>query len=353
VTLPVRPPVRPMLARLARTIPEGDYRYEPKWDGFRCLVFRSGDDVDLRSRNDRPFSRYFPELVAGFRALDRRSVVVDGEILVVAAGRFDFSALLARTHPAASRVERLAAETPARFVAFDLLAAGDSDLRDRPFDERRAMLEATMGSAAPPLFVTPATASAEAARSWLGLGAGGIDGVVAKQGSLRYQPGKRAMIKVKLDRTADCVVAGVRVFDDGAVASLLLALHDAEGTLRHVGVASSFPERRRRDLALELSPLVVPLEGHPWEHGFGLEGGPLGRLKGAAGRWTPDLERDWLPLRPERVCEVGYDAVEGWRFRHPARFRRWRPDREPASCTYDQLDAAALEDVDAALRAPR
>ena len=337
-----------MLARLARTVPEGGYCYEPKWDGFRCLVFREGDDVDLRSRNDRPFARYFPELVAALRTLDQPALTLDGEILVVAAGRFDFSALLARTHPAVSRVERLAVETPARFVAFDLLAVGDTDLRDRPFDERRSRLEATVADAGP-LSLTPSTASPDRARRWLHLGGGGIDGVVAKHRTLRYESGKRSMIKVKLDRSAECVVAGMRVFADGTLASLLLALHDGDGELRHVGVASSFPKRRRRDLALELAPLVVDLEGHPWEHGFGLEGGSLGRLRGAAGRWTPELEREWLPLRPERVCEVGYDAVEGWRFRHPARFRHWRFDRDPASCTYAQLDAPVVSNVDAAL----
>lgn len=235
-------------------------------------------------------------------------------------------------------------------MAFDLLAAGDIDLRDRPFDERRALLESVMGDPPPPLWVTPTSTSAEVAGRWLALGGGGIDGVVAKRGDLRYEAGKRAMVKVKLDRTADCVVAGVRVFADGVVASLLLALYDGD-RLRHVGVASSFPQWRRLELALELAPHVVELEGHPWEHGFGLEGGPLGRLKGAAGRWTPDLERDWVPLRPERVCEVGYDTIEGWRFRHPVRFRRWRPDRDPESCTYEQLDDVALDDIDAALRA--
>ena len=327
-----------MLAKLARELPTGAVVYEPKWDGFRCLVFRDGDDVDLRSRNGNPFARYFPELVAGFGAVAERRFVVDGEILVLNRSSFDFSALLARTHPAASRVELLARETPAVFVAFDCLAAGGDDLMDRPFAERREALVRVLGAAAAPVFVTPATGDVDAAALWLEGCTDGIDGVIVKEAASPYLPGKRAMVKVKPERTADCVVAGVRLLADRpAVSSLLLGLYDDEGQLRHVGVTASFTRRRREELLVELQPCVRPLEGHPWEHGFGLEGGALGRMKGTAGRWTPDMEMDWVPLAPERVAEVRFDQVEGIRFRHPAQFKRWRPDREARSCTLEQL----------------
>jgi ATP-dependent DNA ligase len=337
--LPVVPPVAPMLARLARELPAGEgWLFEPKWDGFRCLVFRDGDEVDLRSRNDRPLARYFSELVAGVRALSEPRVVLDGEVLVLADGRADFTALMARLHPAASRAERLAAATPARFVAFDLLALGDGDLRDAGFAERRAALETVLRDVPRPLHLTVATDDRCTAARWLEQAAGGgLDGVIAKPVDLPYLSGKRAMVKVKPERTADCVVAGCRLFrDPTAVASLLLGLYDAGGALRHVGVVSAFAEQRRQELVAELAPLAVPLEGHPWEHGFGTEAGGVGRLGGAATRWTPDLPLDWLPLRLQ-VCEVAYDHVEAGRFRHPARFRRWRPDRDPRSCDFDQL----------------
>ncbi|MDQ4082161.1 MAG: ATP-dependent DNA ligase [Actinomycetota bacterium] len=345
--LPVVPPLPPMLARLARELPRGDFSYEPKWDGFRCLAFRSGEEVDLRSRHDRPLARYFPELVGGLRSLDAERVVLDGEIVVLGGDGFDFASLMARLHPSATRVERLRRETPAAFVAFDLVAL-DSDLRERPFAERRSLLSDLLRTTEPPLLLTPLTEDVTAASDWLERFSGaGVDGVVAKRRDLRYEAGRRAMVKVKRERTAECVVAGFRWLGDRPLpSSLLLGLHDEAGRLQHVGVASSFSERQRHELLEELSPLVMPLAGHPWEHGFLLGGGAMGRLKGAAGRWTPEMERDWVPVAPQRVCEVGYGQLDERRFRHPARFLRWRPDRDPASCTIDQLMATPLELAD-------
>jgi ATP-dependent DNA ligase len=338
MTLPLRPPVTPMLGRLSRELPRDGYIYEPKWDGFRCLVFREGDEVELRSRHDRPLGRYFPELCEAFVSTADDAFVIDGEVLVIGRTGFDFPALMGRIHPAASRVALLRRESPAVFVAFDLLALADDDLRERPFRERRTRLERLIRAAAPPLHVTPATEDSAVAEHWLDRYQGnGIDGVMAKPRDLRYQVGARAMIKVKHERTADCVVGGTRLFDDPpAVASLLLGLYDS-GALVHVGVVSALSERRRRQLLEELRPYVVPLAGHPWQAGFLIGGGSTGRLPGAAGRWTPDMELDWVPLAPVLVCEVAYDELDSNRFRHPARFRRWRPDREATSCTLEQL----------------
>jgi ATP-dependent DNA ligase len=334
-----------MLARLARALPTGDYLYEPKWDGFRCLCFREGDAVDLRSRHDRPLARYFPEVVEGLLELPAERFVLDGEIVLLSPGGFDFTALMARLHPAASRVERLRRETPAHLIAFDLVALGDEDLRPRPFEERRALLEGLLAGPPASVRITPITQDPAVAAAWLERFEGaGIDGVVAKRSDLRYEPGARAMTKVKHERTADCVVAGFRVFDDRPVlSSLLLGLYDDAGQLEHVGVVSSLREQRRHELLDEVRPLIAPLEGHPWEYGFLVAGGSLGRLAGAAGRWTPDMVHDWIPLAPERVCEVAYEQLDGVRFRHPARFRRWRPDREPRSCTLDQLRVSPPE----------
>lgn len=345
------PPVAPMLARLARELPLGEtLSYEPKWDGFRCLAFRAhtdgdGETVDLRSRNQRPLARYFPEVVEAIRALPHEQLVLDGELLVIQGERADFGALMSRLHPAASRVALLARTTPARFVVFDLLALDDDVLLDRPFAERRRRLETVMADAEPPLHLSPATSDPAVARSWLASYSGrGIDGVVAKEADRPYQPGRRTMTKVKLEQTADCVVAGYRwLLDRPLVASLLLGLYDDAGALRHVGVVSSFPERLRQELTGQVAPLAVPLEGHIWEHGFALEGGPMGRLKGSAGRWTPDLVHDWVPLPPTLVCEVAYDQVDGHRFRHAARWRRWRPDRDARSCRVDQLERPAAD----------
>ncbi|MFL5894972.1 MAG: ATP-dependent DNA ligase [Thermoleophilaceae bacterium] len=342
MALPIHPPLQPMLAKLSRELPRNGFLYEPKWDGFRCIAFVDGDDVDLRSRNDKPLARYFPELVAGLAAAASEAVVLDGEI--VGAGDHDFDALMLRLHPAVSRVERLARESPAVFVAFDLLAVGDADLRGRPFAERRERLAEMLGHAGPPVHLTPATEDPRVAARWLErFVGGGIDGVVAKPRDAGYQPGVRAMVKVKQEQTADCVVAGFRSFVDGPpVGSLLLGLYDAGGQLQHVGVAASFAARRQPELAAALFPRVSPLAGHPWEHGFLLGGGAGGRLAGAAGRWSPDeMELDWFPVSPMPVCEVAYDQVDRGRFRHAARFRRWRPDRDPASCRLDQIEIEA------------
>jgi ATP-dependent DNA ligase len=339
--LPVRPPVPPMLAKLARELPLGrEWAYEPKWDGFRCLAFRNGDDVDLRSRNNRPMGRYFPEVVAALSALPERRLVLDGELLVTSAGRIDFPALMARLHPAATRVALLREQTPAELVVFDVLAVGGDDLTGAPFRQRRARLAEALTAAPAGLRITEATGDVERARAWLDATQPGADGVVAKRRDSAYEPGRRVMVKVKRDRTADCVVAGFRLFaDPPAVSSLLLGMYDAGGVLHHVGVVTAMPKARRGPLLRELLPLRVALEGHPWEHGFGLEGGALGRLKGTAGRWTPAMPRDWEPLAPVLVAEVAYDAVEGSRFRHPARFRLWRADRDARGCRIEQLTA--------------
>ncbi len=343
MALPVRPPVAPMLAKLVRDLPAGEYTFEPKWDGFRCLAFRDGDDVDLRSRNDRPLARYFPELTAALRGLEPQRFVLDGEIVVITERGFEFPVLMSRLHPAASRALRLSEEAPAQLVAFDLLALDGESLCERPFAERRDRLAALLANAPEPLALTPSTTSPQVARDWLARFQGaGIDGVVAKPAELPYQPGKRAMLKVKPERTADCVVAGFRTYADAPlVAALLLGLYDGAGRLEHVGVASSFTDRRRAELLAQLRPLAAPLAGHPWERGFLLGGGALGRLGGSAARWSPDMELDWTPLAPLRVCEVAYDHVDVGRFRHPARFRRWRPDRDPESCGFDQLEVPA------------
>jgi ATP-dependent DNA ligase len=326
---------KPMLARLARELPLGDYLYEPKWDGFRCLAFRDGPEVDLRSRNDRPLARYFPEVVEALLALPAERFTLDGELVVARADELDFVALLARLHPAASRVERLRVETPASFVGFDLLRLGGDDLCELPFAERRARLERLLGDAPPPLALTPATSDVRVAEGWLER----FEGAVAKERSLRYEPGRRAMVKVKRERTVDCVVAGFRWLADRPLPStLLLGVWDGD-ELRHVGVAGGFAAPQRRELLELLAPLVVALQGHPWERGFLLEGGATGRFKGSAGRWAPGMAMDWMPVAPELVAEVAYDQLDELRFRHPARFVRWRPDRDATSCSVEQLEA--------------
>lgn len=347
-------PITPLLARLARRLPEGDVLYEPKWDGFRCLVKRDGAEIDMRSRNLRPLSRYFPELVAAFRTLAAEHFTIDGEIIVCSGNRFDFPALLSRLHPAAARVERLQRESPASYVAFDALAVEDETLMTTGPRSRRARLEALLAEARPPLFLTPATDDPNVAQTWLERFTGnGIDGVIAKPSETTYQPGKRVITKVKAERTADCVVAGMRLYaGHPLVASLLLGLFDPSSTLRHVGVASSFTDARRAELFRELEPLTTSTSGHPWEKGFGLERSPLGRLKGAAARWSPDERADWIPLRPLLVCEVTFDQWEGDRFRHPARFKTWRHDRDPRSCTFEQIDVAEPAPLDEILTPP-
>jgi ATP-dependent DNA ligase len=335
VELPLSPPIPPMLAKLERELPRGDYLYEPKWDGFRCLAFRSGDEVALQSRHGRPFARYFPEVVEALRKLPRAPFVLDGELVAGTNEDFDFLALLGRIHPAASRVERLSTETPARFIAFDVLVVDGEDVTSRRFVERRRLLEEIATD------ITPITDDADEATEWL-YAERGIDGVVAKHIDLPYTPGARTMIKVKQRRTADCVVAGFRWLADRPLpSSLLLAVYDDAGTLHHVGVASAFTQRGREQLLERLQPLIVPLEGHPWEHGFLLGGNPGGRLRGSAGAWMPGMTQDWTPVAPELVCEVSYDQVDNGRFRHPARFLHWRPDRDARSCTFGQLETRA------------
>jgi ATP-dependent DNA ligase len=324
--------LKPMLARLERELPRDGYFYEPKWDGFRCLAFRDGDEVDLRSRNQRPLARYFPELVRALRRLPLGRFVLDGEIVAQ-----DFESLLRRLHPAASRVDRLSEETPASFIAFDVLAHGNRSVQELPFVERRRLLEQLFAAAQPPLALTEVTDDERRAAAWLDL-RNGIDGVVAKHRDLRYEPGVRAMIKVKRERTVDCVVAGFRWLHDRPLPrTLLLGLYDEDAALQHVGIVSSISQSRRRALLEHLAPYVAELEGHPWQHGFLTGGGATGKLPGAAGRWTPDMDQDWVPLRPELVCEVAYDQVDRYRFRHPARFRRWRPDLDARGCKLAQL----------------
>ena len=347
--LPVMPPVKPMLSKAVKAIPDVGH-VEPKWDGFRTIVFKDGDEIELGSRNERPMTRYFPELVEALRENLPPRCVVDGEIILVRDGQLEFDVLQQRIHPAASRVAMLAATTPASFVAFDLLALGDDDLMSRPFGERRRLLvEAlTESGASDPVFITPATADLAEANDWFTRFEGaGLDGVVAKPLDGTYQPDKRTMFKVKHDRTADCVVAGFRWHKSGGiVGSLLLGLYGDDGRLHHVGVAASFPMARRASLVGELEPLVeTDLSRHPWGEWADQEAHANTRMPGAVSRWSAGKNLSFVPLRPELVVEVAYDQMEGDRFRHTAQFRRWRTDRTPESCTYDQLESPAGLDL--------
>ena len=346
MALPVQPPVEPMLAKLADELPRGAYLYEPKWDGFRAIVFRGADEVFIQSRDLRPLDRYFPEVHDACLAALPPECVVDGEIVIATPRGLDFDRLQLRLHPAASRVAKLAKETPASFVAFDLLAVDGRDLRGARQTDRRAALERLFARVTPPLHLTPATRDVRVAAEWLQRFEGaGLDGVVAKPESGTYEPGKRAMIKIKHARTADCVVAGFRWHKTGKhelVGSLLLGLYDADGRLHHVGVTSSFTMTKRRELASELEPLRAhALDDHPWKEWaeFDAHGGP--RMPGGQSRWSAGKDLSWEPLRIERVVEVKYDHMQGDRFRHAATFLRWRPDKEPRDCRYDQLDATA------------
>jgi ATP-dependent DNA ligase len=347
--LPFEPPLEPMLAKAADSLPEGDgWLFEPKWDGFRALVFRDGDEVYTQSRDLKPLDRYFPELAAPFREQLPERCVLDGEVVIARDGGLQFESLLLRIHPAASRVRMLAAETPASFVAWDLLALGDEDLRGVSQGERRARLEAVLAGAIPPIHLTPATLDRALAADWFDRFEGaGLDGVVAKRLDRTYQPGKRAMLKIKHERTADCVVAGFRWHKNGPgthVGSLLLGLFDDAGTLHHVGITASFTWERRAALVEELAPLREhALEGHPWAEwaewaSMGAADASGQRLPGATSRWNRGKDLSWEPLRTERVVEVAYDHLQGDRFRHATTFRRWRPDRTPADCRYDQLE---------------
>ncbi|MGH7697240.1 MAG: ATP-dependent DNA ligase [Candidatus Dormibacteria bacterium] len=338
--MPVQPPVAPMLAKPVRELPLGDdLIYEPKWDGFRCVVFRDGDQLELASRSERPLTRYFPELAAPLRAALPESCVVDGEVVIAGPGGLDFDALLQRIHPAESRVDRLAQATPASLVAFDLLALGERDLRPLPFAERRQLLEGCLRSAHPQVRITPATTDPELARDWFQRFEGaGLDGVIAKRPGLPYQEGQRVMFKLKHQRTADCVVGGFRWHVDGqGVGSLLLGLYSGEGRLQHVGITSSFTTERRRQLVAELEPhLLGEGAAHPWVDP--LTAVPGNRRPGTPSRWTAKRDLSFVALQPRLVCEVAYDHLQGDRFRHGTTFRRWRPERDPSTCTYDQLE---------------
>ena len=348
--LPFQPPIEPMLAKAVDGLPTDDgWLFEPKWDGFRALIFRAGDEVYTQSRDLKPLDRYFPELADPLRAALPERCVLDGEIVIARDGALAFEALLLRIHPAASRVRLLASESPASFVAWDLLALDDEDLRAVPQGERRARLEAVLGAAAPPIHLTPATRDRALAADWFARFEGaGLDGVIAKRLDAPYQPGKRAMLKIKHQRTADCVVAGFRWHKNGPgthVGSLLLGLYDDQGTLHHVGITSSFTWDRRAELVAELAPLRdSALDGHPWSSWaqWTAEQEASGqRVPGATSRWNRGKDLSWEPLRAERVAEVAYDHLQGTRFRHATTFKRWRPDKPPEGCRYDQLEETA------------
>jgi ATP-dependent DNA ligase len=348
--LPVNPPVSPMLAKLTRDFPEQEgLIYEPKWDGFRCIVFRDGNEIELGSRNEKPLTRYFPELVESLRANIPERIVLDGEIVIHGDGGLDFDALQTRMHPAASRVNKLAAEIPASFVAFDCLALGDDDLMPKPFSERRAALERALKKAKPPIHLTPATTDADTARDWFQRFEGaGLDGVIAKPPTITYQPDKRVMLKIKHQRTVDCAVGGFRIHKDGeGVGSLMLGLFDENDDLHHVGVATSFSVARRKELLDELAPYRTELDqlgDHPWGQWANAEAHQEGkRLPGGGNRWNANKDMSWTPVKLGLVAEVAYDGMQGDRFRHATQLVRWRPDREPRSCTYEQLERPVPE----------
>ena len=340
-----------MLAKLASGLPApADFLYEPKWDGFRAIVFKAKSDLLIQSRELKPLDRYFPELHAALLAALPPGCVLDGEVIIATPDGLDFDALQQRIHPAESRITKLAAETPASFVAFDVLAARGRSVMDRPQRERRELLEKLLEDAAPPLHLTPVTEDRAVAARWLEQFEGaGLDGVIVKPAGGTYQPGKRAMIKVKHERTAECVVAGFRWHKsgEGIVGSLLLGLYDRKGTLHHVGVTSSFTMTRRKELAKELEPLRKnALADHPWREWAEAQGGTTQRMPGAQSRWSTGKDLSWQPLRIERVCEVKYDHLQRDRFRHATTFLRWRPDKSPRECRYDQLEVVASYDLE-------
>jgi ATP-dependent DNA ligase len=354
MNLPFDPPLLPMLAKRVDQIPQGgDWIYEPKWDGFRVLVFRDGDEVLIQSRDQKSLNRYFPEMLDPLRKQLPAKCVLDGELVIARAGRLDFDALQLRIHPAASRVKLLAAETPASCVFFDILCKGDRDLRNQPFLKRRAMLESTLKSAKPPIHITPAATNHDIALDWFNRFEGaGFDGVVAKPADLAYQPDKRVMLKIKHERDCDCVVAGFRWYrkaEGEEVASLLLGLYDNSKKLQHVGVCASFSTQARRDLLNFLSPYRTnALRNHPWKDWDNLEDFDTGgehRMPGGKSRWSQGKDLSWEPLRPELVVEVAYEHMQSGRFRHMAHFRRWRTDRKPASCTFAQLEVIPPEEL--------
>lgn len=348
MSLPIRPPIEPMLAKLTRELPcSGEVIFEPKWDGFRCIVFRDGDELDLQSRNSKPLMRYFPELREPLLAQLPDRCVLDGELVIATERGLDFDALQLRQHPADSRVQKLAVEIPASFVAFDLLALGDDSLLDRPLSDRHRLLIEQLASAAAPIYLCPSTTDAAVAQHWFTAFEGaGLDGVVAKRLSDPYTPDKRTLIKVKHQRTADCVIAGYRIHKDGnGVGSLLLGLYDDDGDLHHVGVVASFSVKRRAELLAELEPLTHnALDNHPWKDWAewmtrAEESGT--RMPGGGSRWNAGKDLRWVPLRIERVAEVTFGQLQEGRFRHGSQFLRWRPDRVPESCRYSQLEVAS------------
>ena len=359
--LPVVPPVKPMLAKAVDRIPEtGDLAFEPKWDGFRCIVFRDGDELHLGSRNERPLTRYFPELIEPLKESLPDRCVVDGEIIVIIDDHLGFDVLQQRIHPAESRVRQLAAETPAEFIAFDILAANQTDLTDEPFRRRRAVLETIGVGFEPPIHLAPSTLDRDMAQQWHGTFEGaGLDGLIAKPRDGTYQPNKRVQFKIKYTRTADVVVAGYRMHKDGnGVGSLLVGLHTTDedgavGRLQHMGVASSFTARRREELLDSLAPYITEqLDEHPWAASMIPDAHADGLMPGAPSRWTGGRSTpSWVPLRCELVAEVKYEAVLNGRFRGTTRWVRWRPDRDPASCTYDQLEMPAPIAIHEVLRA--
>jgi ATP-dependent DNA ligase len=345
VRLPVQPPVLPMLAKRVSTLPAGeDCLFEPKWDGFRTLVFRDADELLLQSRDERPLNRYFPELVTALAAALPERIVLDGELVVAQNGMLDFDALQLRLHPAASRVALLSRETPASIVFFDILCEGERDLRSLPFADRRKRLEAVVARLVPPVHLTPATKDRKLAEDWFRRFEGaGLDGVIAKPLAGTYESNKRVMFKVKHERECDCVVAGFRWHKQGpgeAVGSLLLGLFDDDGALQHVGVCASFTNVKRRELLTFLEPYRKDaLRAHPWKDwAAGANAVFAGRMPGGQSRWSQGKDLSWEPLRPELVVEVGYDHLQSGRFRHTAQFRRWRSDKRPKDCTYAQLE---------------
>jgi ATP-dependent DNA ligase len=348
---PIAPPIEPMLAKLADDLPAaGNFLFEPKWDGFRAIIFRGASEVFIQSRDLRPFDRYFPELHEALLEKLPEGSVIDGEIVIFTPQGLDFDALQLRLHPAASRVAKLAKETPTSFVAFDLLAASGRSFMAAPQCERRARLEQLLEKIGPPVYLTPMTRDRSTASRWLDQFEGaGLDGVIAKPADSPYQPGKRAMLKVKHARTADCVVAGFRWHKSGkdVVGSLLLGLYDDRGVLQHVGVTSSFTMETRRLLATELAPLRKnAMENHPWREWAEADGSERKRMPGGQSRWSAGKDLSWEPLRIERVCEVKYDHLQGNRFRHAATFLRWRPDKRPEDCRYDQLEVTPAYQLD-------
>ncbi len=356
--LAVHPPVLPMLAKRVSELPDGPgWIFEPKWDGFRVLVFRDGDELLLQSRDEKPLDRYFPELRAPLLEQLPARCVLDGEVVIAKAAGLDFEALQLRIHPAASRVALLAKQIPASVVFWDVLCEGDLDLRERPFCERRGALEALLARSEPPLHLTPASEQRAVAADWFGRFEGaGLDGVVAKPASGTYQPNKRVMLKIKHERECDCVVAGFRWHKRGqgsSVGSLLLGLYDDDGSLQHVGVAASFSDAKRRELVSQLAPYREAAQGaHPWRHWAGE--GPAEetgrRMPGAKSRWSQGKDLSWEPLRPELVVEVAYDHMQGRRFRHTAHFRRWRPDKKPGDCSYAQLEVVPPHELSTIFR---